>query len=90
MPAVSPVQFTLDAPRRMIRIVAGRELSTAVHDQVVAIQADEVDPISGTGWSVSVIGQARRRRCPAGQPTVVVAIERLIGESWRPTGQSAA
>jgi len=58
-PAVEPVNFTVDAGDIVIRTLAGGKLAAAIDGAVVAFEADEYDPVTRTGWSVTAIGEAR-------------------------------
>jgi hypothetical protein len=62
LPAVQPVSFILvdDA----VVIGTGSTLTTAVRDAVVAFQADDIDPVSHAGWSVTITGCAHEVRGP--------------------------
>lgn len=64
LPAVTPVNFALVDETVVIRTVAGSRLATAIRDSVVAFQVDEIDAVSHTGWSVTVIGEATEVRDP--------------------------
>jgi hypothetical protein len=59
LPAVTPVAFVLDGDQVTIHTASGSMLAAAVHGAVVAFQADEIDPVTLTGWSVTVVGRAR-------------------------------
>ncbi|AKS32960.1 pyridoxamine 5'-phosphate oxidase family protein [Mycolicibacterium goodii] len=58
LPAVQPVNFRLSHDDVIIRVAGGGKLSAAARHQVVAFQADELDPDLRTGWSVTVVGHA--------------------------------
>ena len=59
LPAVLPVNFGLDGDGAvLLRTSAASELARAVDGAVVAFEADEVDPLAHSGWSVE-----RRRQC---------------------------
>jgi nitroimidazol reductase NimA-like FMN-containing flavoprotein (pyridoxamine 5'-phosphate oxidase superfamily) len=58
LPIVLPVTFRL-CPGDVVICVAGDgQLAAAAINTVVAFEADEFDPGSGTGWSVIVVGHA--------------------------------
>ena len=57
LPAVQPVRYLLDSERIIFRVITGSKLAVARH-AVVAFQVDEIDPQTGTGWSVVGVGQA--------------------------------
>ncbi|MFE7901018.1 pyridoxamine 5'-phosphate oxidase family protein [Streptomyces sp. NPDC057424] len=59
LPAVLPVNFRLDEEGAvLLRTSADSELARAVDGAVVAFEADEVDPVAQSGWSVVVTGRA--------------------------------
>lgn len=58
LPAVQPVNFRLTHDDVVIRVAGGGKLTAATEHQVVAFQADELDPDLRTGWSVTVVGHA--------------------------------
>ncbi|GHD97183.1 MULTISPECIES: pyridoxamine 5'-phosphate oxidase family protein [Streptomyces] len=59
LPAVLPVNFGLDGDGAvLLRTSAASELARAVDGAVVAFEADEVDPLAHSGWSVVVTGPA--------------------------------
>ena len=65
MPAVELVNFTIDAGDVVIRTGASGKLTAAIDGAVVAFEADEFDPVSRTGWSVTAVGHAREVTDPA-------------------------
>jgi hypothetical protein len=61
LPIVLPVHFeVVDAEIRLL-IRPGTTLAAATRQAIVAFEVDQVDPISGAGWSVMVQGVSRRR-----------------------------
>lgn len=59
LPAVQPVNFVLEGERIMFRTREGSKLVAVRAGTVVAFEADEIDASAGTGWSVTVVGEAR-------------------------------
>jgi uncharacterized protein len=59
LPAIQPVNFTVDGSNVIIRTSGGGKLAAAVTGAMVAFEADEVDAATRTGWSVVVLGHAR-------------------------------
>jgi nitroimidazol reductase NimA-like FMN-containing flavoprotein (pyridoxamine 5'-phosphate oxidase superfamily) len=65
MPVIVPVNIvvtTLDAERGreiVIRTVEGTKLNAALRNAVVAVEIDQVDPVTHEGWSVLVRGRSR-------------------------------
>lgn len=80
LPAAQPACYILDGPDVVARI-GGRDGTTVLENNVVAFQADDIDPVTGAGWTVTVVGRARRITDP---------VERAgLGErglrTWAPT-----
>ncbi|NUO43171.1 MAG: pyridoxamine 5'-phosphate oxidase family protein [Streptomyces sp.] len=59
LPAVLPVNFTLDDDAVVVRTSATSELVHAIDGSLVAFEADEFDSVAHSGWSVVVTGPAR-------------------------------
>jgi nitroimidazol reductase NimA-like FMN-containing flavoprotein (pyridoxamine 5'-phosphate oxidase superfamily) len=59
IPVVFPVNFVLDGDEIIIRSAEGTKLDAALGCAVVAVEADEYDPVDHSGWSVVVKGRAR-------------------------------
>jgi nitroimidazol reductase NimA-like FMN-containing flavoprotein (pyridoxamine 5'-phosphate oxidase superfamily) len=59
LPAVELVNFTLDDGEIVIRTDAGGKLAAATRGAVVAFEADSLDAVSRSGWSVTVVGNSR-------------------------------
>lgn len=58
LPAIQPVNFTVDGVDVIIRTSGGGKLAAAVSGSVVAFEADEIDAATRSGWSVVVVGHA--------------------------------
>lgn len=58
LPAIQPVNFRVWRDDVVIRVAGGPKLQAATANQVVAFEADRLDPDLRNGWSVTVIGQA--------------------------------
>ncbi|OUC94750.1 pyridoxamine 5'-phosphate oxidase family protein [Streptosporangium minutum] len=65
LPAVQPVNFHLRGEDIVIRTTTGSKLAAATRRTVVAFEADDFDPDTRTGWSVTVVGHARAVDDPA-------------------------
>ena len=65
LPAVLPVNYTLIGEDVVFRTGSGAKLDAALANNVVAFEADDVDPVYQTGWSVLVQGVAREVNGPA-------------------------
>jgi hypothetical protein len=57
LPAIQPVNFVYDNGGVVIRTGPGAKLAAVLRNGVVAFEADEIDPATRTGWSVTVIGR---------------------------------
>ncbi|TDV40769.1 pyridoxamine 5'-phosphate oxidase family protein [Actinophytocola oryzae] len=60
LPAIVPVRHLVDNDMIVIRTHVGADCAGAV----VAFQADDIDPVAESGWSVTVTGVARRVVAP--------------------------
>ena len=58
LPAIQPVNFTVNGSNVIIRTSSGGKLAAAVTGAMVAFEADEVEADSRSGWSVVVLGHA--------------------------------
>jgi uncharacterized protein len=58
LPAVMPVHFLLDDGHVTFRVADGFAAAEAIHGSVVTFQADDFDPVTLSGWSVSATGHA--------------------------------
>ena len=59
LPTVLPVNFVVDRDAIVIRTSPGTKLDAATRNAVVAFEADTIDSVYHTGWSVTVTGVAR-------------------------------
>ena len=64
LPAVQPVVYLLDDEEIIFRALNGSKLALT-RRVVVAFQADEIDPNTGTGWSAVGVGQAYEVTSPS-------------------------
>ena len=83
LPAVEMVNFALVGGDIVIRTSAEGKLAAATRGAVVAFEADSVDLAERTGWSVTIVGQARAVTDGA----EIRRLERAAPPSWV-TGQS--
>jgi nitroimidazol reductase NimA-like FMN-containing flavoprotein (pyridoxamine 5'-phosphate oxidase superfamily) len=68
MPAIRPVNHVVDDRKIIIRSHAGAAIvsrAVAGDGSVVCYEADDLDPVRHTGWSVIATGMARLVREPA-------------------------
>ena len=80
LPAVEPVNFRLQDGAIVIRTDAGGKLMAATRRAVVAFQADDLDQVLRSGWSVTVVGTCEEVT-DAGD---IARLEMLGLESWAP------
>ena len=80
LPAVQPVNFCLYGEHIVIRTSVGSKLAAATRRSVVAFEADEFDPDSCTGWSVTAVGHARAVH----EPEEMARLTRLPLAPWAP------
>ncbi|MZF87807.1 pyridoxamine 5'-phosphate oxidase family protein [Streptomyces sp. SID5643] len=84
LPAVLPVNFGLDGEGAVVlRTSAASELVRAIDGAVVAFEADDVDPVRHSGWSVVVTGAAVVVTDPAEHKR----LSRTVPASWVPSPQ---
>lgn len=60
VPDVVPVNLALDGGRLLVRSGPGPKLQAAERREVVAVEVDDLDEDTRSGWSVVVAGRARR------------------------------
>lgn len=58
LPAVVPITFAVHNGAVVMRTAADTRLAAAADGGVLALEADDVDPVARTGWSVVVTGVA--------------------------------
>lgn len=78
LPAVQPVNYRLWRDDVVIRVSGGAKLAAATGNQVVAFEADELDPDLRTGWSVTVVGHAE----PVTDVDALVELAGTFLQSW--------
>jgi nitroimidazol reductase NimA-like FMN-containing flavoprotein (pyridoxamine 5'-phosphate oxidase superfamily) len=78
MPAIRPVNHLVDGETIVIRSHLGAAIVARAEDgAVVCYEADEIDPVRHTGWSVIATGMARLVR----EPAAISRYERLL-QPW--------
>jgi nitroimidazol reductase NimA-like FMN-containing flavoprotein (pyridoxamine 5'-phosphate oxidase superfamily) len=85
LPAVLPVNFRLVDDLIVFRTGHGTKLDAATDRAIVAFEVDDIDPVTHTGWSVMVTGEARRITDPA-------ALDRIEARGiphWAPSDVAA-
>ena len=80
LPAIQPVNFTLDGDAIVIRTGVGSKLAAAVRNAVVAFEIDQFEPVTHAGWSVIVTGRAAEVRDPA----ELDRLEAVSPQPWAP------
>ena len=60
VPDIVPVNLAVDGGRLLVRSGPGPKLQAAERREVVAVEVDDIDEDTRTGWSVVVAGRARR------------------------------
>jgi uncharacterized protein len=60
LPVVLPLNFGLLDESVVFRTIPGTKLDAATNEAVVAFEVDDYEPNGCSGWSVLVIGKARR------------------------------
>lgn len=84
LPVILPVNFVLVERTILFRTDVGSKLDAATRGAVVAFEADDVDRVEHTGWSVNAIGVARDLSAVLGSVTFdLTSIPR-----WAPIGGS--
>ena len=80
LPAIFPVNYRFVNEELLFFTGEGTKLTAALSKAVVAFEADQVDPLTRTGWSVHVLGIAEVSQSAADQ-----AAADLAGlEAWAP------
>jgi len=82
LPVVLPVNFRLVDDRIVFRTGIGTKFDAATRNTVVAFEADDIEPMSHTGWRVLVTGIAR-------EVTDLLERDALAAANiprWAPTG----
>lgn len=80
LPAIRLVNFVLDSDTVVFRTGPGGKLAAAVHHCVVAFEADDVDAVTHTGWTVTVIGMSHELTDAA----ELLRLRSLTLRSWAP------
>ena len=82
LPVVLPVNFRLVDDRIVFRTGIGTKFDAATRNAVVAFEADDIEPMWHTGWSVLITGIAREVTDPLERD----ALEAANIPRWAPTG----
>ena len=65
LPVVRPMNFALVDGLILLRTAADTTVARKVDDTIVAFEADQLDPATSSGWSVTVTGRAALATDPA-------------------------
>jgi uncharacterized protein len=65
LPVVRPMNFALADGLIVLRTATGTTVARKADDMIVAFEADELDPATSSGWSVTVTGRAALVADPA-------------------------
>lgn len=77
LPDVIPVNFVLRGSTVLLRLRSNSLVARLIRDAVVAFQVDQIDVAGRSGWSVTVVGQAR-----AVEPVGVYRDSLAQGQFW--------
>ena len=86
LPMVLPVTFTLVGDQIVFRTRRDTHLGLGTNNTVVAFEADDIDPVDHTGWSVVVTGVASEVR----DPDKVDALDAIALPGWSQGDESRA
>ncbi len=86
LPTVLPVNFVVDGESVVIRTAPGSKLDAATRHAVVAFEADDIDPVYHSGWSVLATGMARAIT----DPDELERVRRLPLAPWGASSSDAA
>lgn len=78
VPVIVPVNFALLGDDVVFRTGTGSKLIAAVERSLLSLEADAVDPVTRTGWSVLVTGGAAEIT----RPDEIAAADALELDSW--------
>jgi nitroimidazol reductase NimA-like FMN-containing flavoprotein (pyridoxamine 5'-phosphate oxidase superfamily) len=81
LPAIQPVHFSLLGGHIYIPTRPGSKVAAAAANAVVAFEADDFDPATRMGWSVTAIGASRL----VTDPEHIESLQALGLEPWAPT-----
>jgi uncharacterized protein len=80
LPVVRPVNFALADGLILLRTAADTTVARKVDDMIVAFEADELDPATCSGWSVTVTGRA----AVVAHPATIARYQKVPLEPWAP------
>jgi nitroimidazol reductase NimA-like FMN-containing flavoprotein (pyridoxamine 5'-phosphate oxidase superfamily) len=65
LPAAEPVGYLLDGAEIVFHVEVGRGLAAAARQRILAVEVDEIDPVTRAGWVVLAVGQSYEITDPA-------------------------
>jgi len=80
LPVVRPMNFLLDDEQVVVRTAAGTVAARKAAGSIVAFEADQLDPATASGWSVTVTGPAQLITDPA----AIIRFSSLPLVPWAP------
>ena len=80
LPAVRLMNFALVDGLIVLRTAADTTVARKVHDVIVAFEADDLDPVTSSGWSVLITGRAAR----VADPELIARYRKVPLEPWAP------
>ena len=83
LPAVIPVTFAVLDDAIVLATRAGSRLARCARGGVLAFEADRLDPVTRTGWSVVVTGMAEYVTDPVDEARI-----RTVLDPWAPGGNN--
>ena len=83
LPAVRPMNFALADGLIVIRTAASTTVARRIQGTIVAFEADELDPATSSGWSVTVTG----RGALVTDPEAVARYQAVPLAPWAPGGR---
>jgi len=83
LPVVRPMNFALVDGLILLRTAADTTVARKVDDTIVAFEADQLDPATCSGWSVTVTGRAAL----ATDPAAIARYQPVPLVPWAPGGR---
>ena len=80
LPVVRPMNFALADGLILLRTAAGTTVARKVDNAIVTFEADELDPATSSGWSITVTGRASL----VADPAAIVGYQAVPLVPWAP------
>ncbi|WP_405059965.1 pyridoxamine 5'-phosphate oxidase family protein [Kribbella sp. NBC_01505] len=84
LPTVRPVNFTVDGETVVFCTADGDKYRAAERGDIVAFETDEIDAVSQTGWTVTVVGRLSRLTNTEISEVSLALLPRSLVPGWRP------